>query len=127
MNRDREYVRAFAQRMTALGFTVYIAERGTHGFLTDAKESRVLCFGSSGDLSGAYGPPSLFSGTGWRMDAAMWDLKTADDVRAALYEYPPAFCGRQGSERCWSHFTTVAQFLKMYNASSRYARFSPES
>jgi hypothetical protein len=104
------------ERIKALGFTVYLAERGDYGFITDASEKRVLSFSRDGGLSGNYGPPSTTSGTGWKMDGSFYDLKTADDVNRALNAHPPSWCGNG-----WKTFTTVAQHLALYGASSRYA------
>ena len=110
---------AFAERIKALGFAVYIAESGEYGFITDDTESRVLCFGfgCAAHLSGNYGPPSTTSGTGWRMEEDPSDLRTAEDVKRALYALAPAFAGKG-----WKHYTTVAQHLATYQASSRYVR-----
>ena len=111
-------VRDFADRIKALGFKVYIAERGTYGFITDDTASRVLSFSfnDSGSLSGNYGPPSKASGTGWQLEQSPWGLKTRDQVRDALYATPPAFRGNG-----WKHCTTVEQHLAMYGLSSRYS------
>lgn len=113
----QQAAKEFAQRITALGFHVFLAERGNYGFITDSTETRVLTFsftdGSS--LGGCYGPPSRESGTGWRMNALPYMLRTAEDVEKALYAHPPAFCGNG-----WKHFTTVKQYLDMYGSSSRF-------
>ena len=117
---QRKEARDFAARMSALGFTVYLAEQGHYGFLTDETESRVLGFSFTGvcsSLSGNYGPPSSESGTGWGLAQSPGDLRTADDVREALYAIPPAYCGRG-----WTHFTNVKQYMSRYGASSRYAK-----
>lgn len=119
MSYRQEEALAFARRIKALGFRVFIAENGTgtYGFVTDASEARVLSFSLSdgGSLGGNYGPPSSESGTGWRMDESPSDLRTADDVRRALYAHPPGFCGKG-----WRYLTTVAQYLGLYGSSSRF-------
>lgn len=114
-------VQDFAQRITAMGFTVYIAERGGYGFITDSTETRVLTFSFSdgGSLGGCYGPASTTSGTGWRMDESPYDLTTPESVKRALYATPPRWAGNG-----WKHLTTVAQYLQTYNSSSRFARFT---
>lgn len=118
MTPDQQDARDFAVRITAMGFRVYLAERGDYGFVTDSSESRVLGFaGRSGDLSGTYGPPSTTSGTGWKMDQSTWDLRTAADVRNALYAHPPPWCGKG-----WSRVSTVKDFLAHYQ-SSRFVLF----
>lgn len=108
---------AFAKHIKALGFRVFLAERGTYGFFTNDEGSRVVSFSFSdgSSLSGNYGPPSRESGTGWRMTRSPEDLRTAEDVRAALAAMPPEFCGKG-----WRYMTTLEQHLQAYGASSRY-------
>lgn len=108
----------FAQRIKALGFTVYLAKSGTYGFITDETESRVLSFEHRcWKLSGNYGPPSKSCGTGWaHNDFSMNALKTADDVKRMLYAHPPEWC------KGWKYFTTVAQYMGQYGSSSGYRR-----
>lgn len=108
---------SFVDHIKSLGFVVYAAERGHYGFITDDTGARCLSFSiRDGSLSGNYGPPSTTSGTGWRMETHTWDLKTAEDVRRALYAPAPLWAGNG-----WKHYTTVAQHLKAYGISSRYA------
>jgi len=113
----RECAAVFAGFVKAKGFRVYLAKAGTYGFVTDDTESRVLSFSftDGGSLGGNYGPPSTSSGTGWKMDAHPSDLRTADDIRRALYERAPSWCGGG-----WKHYTTVKQHLAMYGESSGY-------
>lgn len=120
INYEKQWALEFAARIKALGFTVYLAERGTYGFITDETESRVLSFQFNGldhKLSGNYSPPSRESGTGWGMDKTPNDLHTADDVKKALYSNPPSFCGNG-----WKRLTTVAEHLKQYHSSSKYEK-----
>lgn len=130
MSSVREQVAQWAGTIKGLGFRVWIAESGTYGFISDASESRVLSFGTD-SLGGNYGPPSQESGTGWRMDQAPWDLKTAADVKAALYAEAPSWtrrgpsrcgaCGHQhGESKGWQRYTTVAEHLALYGRSSKY-------
>lgn len=116
MSRAQEAL-DFAAHIKAMGFRVWLAERGPYGFISDKAGERVLSFsfndGSS--LSGNYGPPSQESGTGWRLDETPSDLRTVGDVAKALGAYPPTFCGKG-----WKHLTTVKQHLEMYGTSSRY-------
>jgi len=109
----------FAGFIKGLGFTVYMAEQGHYGFITDETESRVLSFqfGVPNRLSGNYCPASRESGTGWAMDQDPSDLKTADDVRKALYSHPHFNVGLG-----WKSFTTVKQHLEMYGPSSKYTK-----
>ena len=126
---ERNEARAFAKRMSNLGFSVYIAERGDYGFVTDETESRVLSFAFDrieSTLSGNYGPPSAQSGTGWRIENSPDNLKTADDVKDALYSTPPNYC--VSGERGWHYLTSVKQYLAHYgSSSSRFVRFTEES
>lgn len=108
---------AFIAHIKALGFTVYAADRGFYGIITDDTGARCLSFNTrDGSLGGNYGPPSRESGTGWKMDGLTCDLKTADDVKRALYAPAPAWAGKG-----WRNYTTAAQHLKTYGESSRYA------
>lgn len=130
---DFHTAREFGAFIKGLGFRVFVAKNdGTrgHGFITDAEGSRVLSFGMEGDLGGNYGPPSRESGTGWRIEGAnIWTLKTADDVKRALYATAPDFCRRKsegGCPRCnpsrggFEYYTTLEQHLGMYGRSSGY-------
>jgi len=123
---DFHTAREFAQFIKGLGFRAFVASndgiRG-HGFITDATGSRVLSFSmDSGDLGGNYGPPSRESGTGWQIPGAtIWSLKTAEDVRRALYATPPDYCRRKTHNRGgWEHFTTLEQHLGLYGSSSKF-------
>lgn len=116
MSYIREEVTRFVEHIKALGFTVFLAKDGTYGFITDDKRERVLSFSMrDNSLGGNYGPPSKESGTGWRMDTSPDSLRTAEDVREALYEPAPVWVGKG-----WRHYTTVDMHLKMYGPSSRY-------
>jgi hypothetical protein len=52
------------------------------------------------------------------MDETPYDLKSADDVKRALYAEAPEWTGRRG--RGWKHYTTLAEHLGMYGSSSGY-------
>lgn len=114
----------FAYRVKAMGFAVYIAAGGHYGFISDETGARVLSFSFAGvedTLSGNYGPPSRESGTGWRMDQRPQSLRTAEDVRAALYASPPQWCQRATDTRGgWRRMTTLDEHLKQYGKSSGY-------
>jgi hypothetical protein len=115
--KDNPGVLDWARSIKALGFKVYLAERGTYGFISDHEGTRVLSFSfnDGGSLHGNYGPPSYESGTGWRLYTTPWDMKTAEDVKAMLFATPPQYCGRG-----WKRFTTLNEHLLMYGKSSRY-------
>lgn len=120
MNYKQQAAHDFAQRIKALGFTVYLAKTGDYGFITDDSGERVLSFSFSGlesSLSGNYGPPSTTSGTGWKLEADPENLWSADDVRRVLYANAPSWCGNG-----WKRYTTTAQHIATYGASSRYAQ-----
>lgn len=116
MNSIRQAV-AFAKRIKALGFRVFLAENREYGFITNDDGSRVISFSFSFEpsLSGNYGPPSRESGTGWRLSRSPESLRTVEDVEAAFAETPPAWCGKG-----WRYMTTLEQYLKAYGASSRF-------
>lgn len=120
--RMRETI-AFAERITHIGFTVYLAESGFYGFITDNTENRVLSFSFNDgtSLSGNYGPPSTQSGTGWRMDIQPHELISAEQVTKALYASPPDFTRRGGIG--WRYLSTVKQYLDAYGSSSKFTKF----
>lgn len=118
MSYRKDRAQQFAGFIKGLGFRVWLAHTGEYGFISDDVGDRVMdfSFGVPERLSGCYGPPSQESGTGWQLSKDPSDLRTAKDVRDALYEQPdPRQCGRG-----WKHFTTVSQHLAMYQSSSRY-------
>lgn len=135
---DFHTAREFAQFIKGLGFRAFVAgvpggdgPRG-YGFITDDKGERVLSFSMDrGGLSGNYGPPTRESGTGWQLPGDVWSLKTADDVRAALYAHAPseyakgsATCSLCGSTRHgrggFEYYSTVDQYLGQYGSSSKF-------
>ena len=115
-------VAAFCERIKVLGFRVYLSKHKDYGFITDDSESRVLSFSfrDGGSLGGNYGPPTTQCGTGWRMDGSPWDLKTADDVRKALYAFIPSWVGGP-TARAAIKPSTVAQYRAAYQSSSCFA------
>lgn len=115
---------AFAKRIEAMGFIVYIARQGPYGFVTDATQTRVLSFSftDGGRLGGNYLPPSTTSGTGWRMDLRPHHLTTPEQVRDALYGLPPGWVGKG-----WRYLSTVAQYLERYDESSHFVRYLGEN
>jgi hypothetical protein len=111
----------FAQRIKSLGFVVYMAAGGHYGFITDETGARVLSFAFQGvedTLSGNYGPPSRESGTGWQINATPQSLRTAEQVREALNAPAPDWTRKQG--KGWTRYTTLAEHLAAYGASSKY-------
>lgn len=108
----RELIAELVPQIKAAGFRVFVAERGTYGFYTDAAGSKVVCFqvGLGGlEFSGNYKTSAPSStGTGWR-----------------LLTQPPAEMFKQGPPQWALHgatweYTTLEQHLKTYQASSKY-------
>lgn len=125
---DFRTAREFAQFIKGLGFRAFVAKndgiRG-HGFFTNADGSRVVSFQmDDGSLGGNYGPPSRTSGTGWRMNETVWNIKTAGDVQRVLDATPPDWCRRASPQARgddgWKYMTTLDQHLGMYGRSSGY-------
>lgn len=116
MSRTTEALE-FAEFIKSLGFRVWLSRGRPYGFISDDTGKRVLSFSFNGgtSLGGNYGPPSRESGTGWVINRLASELRTAEDVRTALYATPPVFCGKG-----WEYLTTVEQHLATYGASSRY-------
>lgn len=120
MTAASEEARAFAHRMIAMGFRVWLSGLGggDHGFLSDKAGSRALSFSfrPRASLSGNYGPPSSESGTGWEIYGHPGDLDTPEKVREALYAHPPSYCGKG-----WRYLSTAEHQLAAYGNSSKYA------
>ncbi len=135
---DYQTAREFAQFIKGLGFRAFVAGndgRNGYGFITDADGSRVLGFEMrEGTLGGNYNGDRS-TGSGWRMDQNTWDLKTAEDVKRALYAMAPSWTGfHRSPSRCHAcgqstgseadkarSYTTLEQHLKMYGTSSKYS------
>lgn len=137
---DFHNAREFAQFIKALGFRAFVAgtpqgsgARG-YGCITDADGSRVLSFQLSdgGTLGGNYRGDRQ-SGSGWRMERDLYSLKSAADVKAALYAMAPGWtgfnrsaprchaCGQStGAETRAGTYTTLAQYLAAYQQSSKF-------
>lgn len=121
MTGIRKEVEDFAERITRMGFHVWIARARTYGFISDDAKTRVLAFSfnDGGSLGGMYGPPSATSGTGWGMGIKPHDLTTPKQVKDALYAPVPrwAGCGHK-------YLTTVVQHMLMYDPSSHYTLYT---
>jgi hypothetical protein len=119
MNAIKTQASNFAHFVKGLGFTVYLAKAGTYGFITDDTGERVLSFSftDGASLCGNYGPPSQKSGTGWCLDKAPHQLQTQADVKRALYEHAPQWCGDG-----WTRYTSVEEHIKLYGNSSEYRK-----
>jgi hypothetical protein len=112
VNYKTEAVAKLAQEIKAEGFRVFIAENGTHGFYTDAEGSRLTSF--QYDLGGFkfFGNyksnQPLTTGTGWEV--------LTGSFKDMFAEHPPQWAARSSK---WA-FTTLEQYQKTYQASSRF-------
>lgn len=114
-NYNRELIKETAKEIKSHGFRVFIAERGTYGFYTDAEGSRVVSF--EADLcglrfSGNY--QSQTCGTGWGLKSPPSLSKS--DLDRTLFSTAPLWA-TQG-ERV--SYTTLEKKLAIYQSSSKY-------
>lgn len=115
---QKETVLEFAQKATKQGVRVFIAEKGTYGFITNQNGDRIVSFGF--DLcclvfSGNYKTNNpKQTGKGWRIEHV--DLLNIPNL---LKEYPPYW---SVGDSKWE-FTTLDQHLKMYQNSSKYKEY----
>lgn len=118
MNYLKIQFNEIAQAIKAAGFIVYAAENGKYGFFTDHTGERVVCFQISGGLrfSGKYAQSR--AGTGWQLafTGTEPNAYTKEVLNAALYEQCPRWANSSPV------FTTEAQYLAFYNASSKYTK-----
>lgn len=111
-----------AQRIRAAGFRVFIAKSGTYGFYTDADGSRVVSFQfdlGGFKFSGNYKTSNPRStGTGWGFgESADVSIK---GLHSMFNSYAPQWAVGSAEWR----FTTLAEHLKTYQASSQYTEFT---
>lgn len=137
---DFNTAREFAQFIKGLGFRAFVAGTpggdGTRGYglITDATGERVLSFGMEGGTLGGNYNGDQSTGSGWRIENLhTWDLRTAEDVKRALYALAPGWtgfntgprhchaCGQStGEARGGSTYRTLEQYLKLYGSSSKF-------
>lgn len=115
----KEAIEALAVEIMSAGFRVFIAERGHYGFYTDEAGSRVVSFQydlGGVSFSGNYKTSAPKScGTGWGLESGTF---------AEMFnQSAPRWAVR---DAIWS-YTTLAQHLATYQASSRYTELQPES
>lgn len=117
MNYDEKEALDFAYRIKALGFRVFLAEKGTYGYVTDETGSRVMCFSGTiwGGLSGNY-VANRGSVSGWKMETQLKDLQTKEDVEKALYALAPLWTGVGHSVK----YTTEKSYRNLYQDSSKF-------
>lgn len=121
-NYKVQAIAELAAQIKAAGFRVFIAKSGTYGLYTDAQGSRVVSF--QHDLGGFkflgnYSPvdsrDGKYTGTGWVMGDT-WN-PSADGFRNMFESGAPRWATRGLEVR----LSTLAQHLKTYQRSSRYA------
>ena len=114
-NYKVESTKELAAEIKAAGFRVFLAERGTYGFYTDAEGTRVVSF--QYDLcgfkfSGNYN--SKRCGSGWGLGETG---EVSEAGIKAMFESGPPLWATRGEQ---VSLTTLAQHLKTYQSSSRY-------
>lgn len=112
----QEAIQKLVNKALAQGLRVFIAERGTYGFLTNEEGNRVVSFQfdfSAIVFSGNY-KTSLpkQTGSGWRIT----DGETVYDYTKLLWAVPPQWAVDSAT---WK-YTTLDQHLSMYGKSSKY-------
>lgn len=117
-NYKIEAVKALAQEIKADGFRVFIAKSGTYGFYTDADGSRLVSFQldlGGFNFTGNYKTDQPRStGTGWQL--------VQNRTYKEMFNECPTWSLRGAS---WK-FTTLAQHLATYQASSVYTEVLTE-
>jgi hypothetical protein len=114
----KQAIRETAQQAKAKGFRVFIAERGTYGFFTDAAGSRVISF--------AYDLGTIkFSGNYKtnrpRQCGTGWVIGTGVSFAAAFNASAPQWATGGAT---WS-YKTLAEYLSEYQSSSKFEEVGP--
>lgn len=122
MSYQQDIIKEVANTLVGFGFTVYLSKSKTHGFYTNKQGSRVISFQTDLGVikfSGNY-KPSRESGTGWGMEykTSPLTLKVATDMLAAN---APSWTRNYNPQ-----YTTAAQHLETYGASSGYELYQAE-
>jgi hypothetical protein len=120
-----QVIQDYAQHLTKLGFPVYLAESGTHGFFTDDTGERVVSFQFDFfeiHLSGNYTANSE-GGTGWQLSNHAGHKPTRAQVVGFLTANAPQWAMRDSRPI----YTTADAQLERYGKSSGYALFEKES
>ena len=114
----QQLIAAIAEQLTSYGFEVYLSDDKKHGFYTDGK--RVVSFGGqwnfSVDFSGNYAA-SKYSGTGWAIANERTGI-TQEEAQLYITANAPHWANQSPI------YTTPAQHLKTYGASSGYELFT---
>ena len=123
IEHERLMIKELADEILEEGLRVFISSKGTYGFFTDQKGSRVVSFQinySSISFSGNYNTNKPQStGTGWAIgDGAV------SDYQQLLHTPIPDWAV---SGATVVNFRTLEQHLKMYNSSSNYTELLKEA
>ena len=117
MGYEKEQISRLATIMVSLGFDVWLAKKGTHGFYTDSAGTRIVDFSFSRPnmraLFGSY-KGTREHGEGWLIIEGLDDL-TVSKLNKYLYMPAPSWTGNKNPI-----YTTKLQHLKEYGKSSKY-------
>lgn len=108
-----EAVAELAKHIKASGFRVFIAKAGTYGFYTDAEGSKVVSFQL--DLGG-FNFTGNYTSDQPRQTGTGWQLVQDGRTYAEMFNECPTWSVRGAN---WK-YTTLAQKLKVYQASSQF-------
>lgn len=112
-------IKEYAEEALTAGFRVFIAESGNHGLFTDSLGTKVVSFDTEFggiNISGNFKTDRPFHhGTGWGMQGYYSPIE-------AFNQYAPSWA--IGTSK-WA-YTTLAQYLKIYQSSSKYTELSKE-
>lgn len=108
----QDQITDLAKRITAEGFRVFIAKRGTYGFYMDKDGAHVVTFAhdlGSLKFAGTYVSDNpQRTGTGWGLDT---------DTFAKMLQAPAPSWAHQGAK--WRP-QTLKEYLAVYGSSSQY-------
>lgn len=122
MSYRKEQAARFADHVKSLGFTVYMAESGTYGFITDKQADRVMSFQfdlGGIALSGNYKKPVSGAGTGWVIakELSCTELN-AQQVADMLHSVAPLWATKGATGPIT--YATVADHMANYGTSSKF-------
>jgi hypothetical protein len=116
MNTNQLRIVEIADAIKAKGYRVFIAKEGTYGFYTDKDGLKIVRFGldwmSEINVYGTYKTNVKANGSGWLISEVFDNDKIDDYIRA----FAPTWA--VGYSKV--HYTTLSEFLKLYDYSSRY-------
>lgn len=111
-NYKTEATKELANAIKKAGFRVFLAERGTYGFYTDAEGSKAVSFqfhlGGFKFFGNYKSDQPRQTGTGWQLaDGSFQDM---------FDQFPPS---RAVGAAAWK-FTTLDQLINIYQNSSKF-------